>query len=103
MKRVAILGAAAALGGAAAPVPPPIANYWMDVATQSGLGAGMSAGQIMSAMQGGGGAVMHSLDLRLASRTKAPDLPQADHLIPAGLQMGASLPLVTPVREEAPR
>ena len=28
--------------------------------------------------------------------------PQADHLIPPGLQMGASLPLIAPVREEAP-
>src|SRR5205085_1259009 len=79
--------------------PPPIANYWMDVATTSGMGAGMTPGgrpdlgQIMGMMSGGGSSVGHTLDLRLASRTKAPDLPQADHLIPAGLQMGPSLPL----------
>src|SRR4051794_40110415 len=84
----------------AAKDPPPIANYWMDVATASGMGPGMSAAQIMSATSGGGGAVMHTLDLRLASRDKAPATPAADHLIPPGLQMGPSLPLVTPVREE---
>src|SRR5688572_18142144 len=42
---------AAALGAgvyAAAPgAPPPVASYWMDVATTSGLGAGMSAQQMM--------------------------------------------------------
>jgi hypothetical protein len=86
----------------AAKDPPPIANYWMDVATASGMGPGMSPAQMIMAMQGGGGAVMHTLDLRLASRDKAA-APQADHLIPPGLQMGPSLPLVTPVREEAPR
>ena len=117
MTRVSLLGTAAIVGAAmmtvgAAPAkdPPPVANYWMDVATASGLGAGMtgaggarpSMGQIMSMMNGGGGSVAHTLDLRLASRDKAPAAPQADHLIPPGLQMGASLPLITPVREPAP-
>jgi hypothetical protein len=80
--------------------PPPIANYWVDVATSSGLGTGMTPGarpdmsQIMGMMQGGS-SVSHTLDLRLASRNKAP-APAADHFIPQGLQMGASLPLVTP-------
>ena len=54
----------------------------------------------MAMMNGRGGAV-HTLDLRLASKDKNP-APQADHLIPPGLQMGPSLPLLTPVREEAP-
>jgi hypothetical protein len=112
MKRVSALAIAAMMTIGAAPAakePPPIANYWMDVATASGMGAGMTPGarpnmgQIMSMMNGGGGAVMRTLDLRLASRDKAPATPQADHLIPPGLQMGPSLPLVTPVREEAPR
>jgi hypothetical protein len=86
----------------------PVASYWMDVATQSGMGAPMGGGarpdmsQIM-AMMNGGGAPIHTLDLRLASKDKPTGAPQADHLIPAGLQMGASLPLLTPVREEAPR
>ena len=110
MKRVSVLVAPAVIGAAmiigAAPAakdPPPIANYWMDVATASGMGPGMSPAQMMAAMQGGGGAVMHTLDLRLASRDKAPAAPAADHLIPPGLQMGASLPLITPVRVETPR
>ena len=95
---------------AAAPAkaPPSIANYWMDVATTSGFGAGMtgnarpSMGDVMRMMNGGGGSVGHTIDLRLASKTKAPTSPQADHWIPATLQMGPSLPLVTPVREPAP-
>lgn len=85
--------------------PPPIADYWMDVATTSGFGAGMTPGarpnmgQIMQMMNGGGNSVGHTIDLRLASKTKAPAAPQADHFIPSGLQMGASLPLITPIRE----
>lgn len=81
--------------------PPPIANYWVDVATSSGMGAGMSPGsrpnmsQIMSMMQGGS-SVNHTLDLHLGSRQKATAAPEAQHFIPPGLQMGASLPLLTP-------
>ena len=109
-------GASAAVLVGAAPAkqqpakaPPPIASYWMDVATQSGMGAGMTAGgrpsmgQIMSMMNGGGGQAMHMLDLRLASKDKPAAAPQADHLIPPGLQMGTSLPLLTPARVETPR
>jgi hypothetical protein len=95
--------AVSAVAYAAAPTapPPPIANYWVDVATSSGLGAGMTPGaqpnmgQIMSMMQGGS-SVAHTLDLRLASRQKPAASPSAQHLIPQGLQMGASLPLLTP-------
>jgi hypothetical protein len=100
----AVLGAAA-MAAAPAKDPPPVANYWMDVATTSGMGAGMSAGgrpdvsQMMAMMNGGEPAAVHTLDLRLASKDRAA-APRADHLIPAGLDMGASLPLVTPVREE---
>ncbi len=73
----------------------------------SGMGAGMTPGQrpnmnqIMGMMSGGGG-VMHALNLRLASRDKPAGAGQADHLIPAGLQLGASLPLLAPevVKEE---
>jgi hypothetical protein len=91
---------AMALAATPAAPPPPIANYWVDVATSSGFGAGITPGarpdmgQIMSMMQGGS-SVAHTLDLRLASRQKAPQ-PSAQHFIPQGLQMGASLPLVTP-------
>ena len=96
--------AAAALGAAAygAANPPPVATYWMDVSTQSGVGAGMAAGgtpnmsQIMS-MMSGGSQVGHTLQLRLASKQKPTAAAEAQHLIPAGLRMGASLPLLTPV------
>ena len=112
MYRLFAAGLAVSVAGAgvyaAAPTkaPAPVASYWMDVATQSGMGAGMMGGgrpdpsQIMAMMNGRGGAV-HTLDLRLASKEKNA-APQADHLIPPGLQMGPSLPLLTPVREEAP-
>src|SRR5690349_16550987 len=120
MKKFAFFAASAALAGAgayaaapakqAAKAPPPIASYWMDVATQSGMGAGMGGGggrpspsQIMAMMNGGGGEAIHTLDLRLASKDKPTATPEADHLIPPGLQMGASLPLITPERAEAPR
>jgi hypothetical protein len=111
----AVLGAVA-IGAAPAKDPPPVASYWMDVSTASGLGAGMMGGgdmtrggsrpsmdQIMAMMQGGG-AAQRTLDLRLASKQKAEPGPKASalHWIPAGLQMGPSLPLLTPARVEAP-
>jgi hypothetical protein len=111
MKRISLVAMAIVLAGAApAKDPPPVASYWMDVSTTSGFGAGMMGGggrpdmgQIMQMMSGGGSSVGHTIDLRLASKQKPAGAAQADHLIPAGLQMGPSLPLVTPVREEAPR
>src|SRR5688572_9362621 len=70
--------------------PPPIATYWVDAATASGMGAGMTAGarpsmsQVMG-MMSGQSQVAHTLELTLASRTKPTAAPQADHLIPPGL------------------
>ena len=109
MKHIGLVGLGSVLVAAApakeASPPPPIANYWMDVTTTSGMGAGMMGGggrpsmtQIMG-MMSGQSSVGHTLDLRLASRDKAA-APQADHLIPPGLQMGPSLPLIA--REEPP-
>lgn len=100
------LAAASAFAAAPAKAPPPVATYWMDVATSSGFGAGTTPGaqpsmeQVMAMMSGAGGAVGHALDLRLASRTKAADGPRADHFAPPALRMGASLPLVAPLRAE---
>ncbi|QIK78841.1 hypothetical protein G7077_07980 [Sphingomonas piscis] len=96
--------AGAAYAAAPAKAPAPIANYWMDVATTSGFGAGMggggrpSMGAIMGMMRGGS-SVMHSLELRLASKQKAAGTPDAQHFVPPSLQMGPTLPLVTPVIE----
>jgi hypothetical protein len=111
MKQVILLGcgaslAALAMAAFAAPAkkataPAPVATYWMDAATQSGLGAGMTPGarpdmaQIMG-MMSGGSSVAHTLELRLASKQKPAGAPAAEHLPPAGLAMGPSLPLVTP-------
>ena len=74
----------------------------MDVATQSGMGAGLMGGggqpnmqQIMQMMQGGS-QVGHSLNLYLASKQKPTMAPQAQHLIPPGLRMGPNLPLIAP-------
>ena len=113
MKRFSILvaGMCAAACGAAVyaaapakgpPPPPPIANYYMDAATVGGFGGMMggegrpSMAQMMGMMSGNAPAYSHTLDLRLASRTKAPAAPEANHLIPPGLQMGPSLPLIAP-------
>ena len=111
---LAVGGSAAAFGAAvyaaapakAPPPPPPIANYWMDAATVGGFGGMMggsgggrpSMSQIMGMMSGNAPAYSHTLELRLASRTKATAAPEANHLIPPGLQMGPSLPLITPDR-----
>ena len=79
----------------------PKARYQMDVATTSGFGA-MGGGSPMAALFGGGrggGSVQHTLLLRLGS-TLAPTggAPHADHFMPAGADLGASVPLVTPER-----
>ena len=92
-------GAPAAAGGTA--------QYWMSAETTSGLAAqtGMSAQggrtSMLAAMAGGGGArngsgYIHNLHLELGSPRRAPGTPQADHFIPAGLNAGPSLPLVSP-------
>jgi hypothetical protein len=83
----------------------PKARYEMDVATTSGFGGmgalGRGGGNPMAALLGGGrgGSVQHQLTLRLGS-TLAPSGgdPHADHFMPAGADLGASVPLVTPER-----
>ena len=117
MKRMSLVAAgmgAAVLIGAApakkAAAPAPAASYWMDVSTQSGMGAGMmgatrsgtrpSMDQMMQMLRGGAAAKM--LDLRLASKQKPAAAPQADHFVPPALQMGPSLPLLAPVRAAPP-
>jgi hypothetical protein len=116
MNKLSVLAAgvsAAVLMGAAPAakkdnVPPPIANYWMDVSTTSGFGAAMMGGgrpnpaEIMAMMNGGGSSVGHMLNLRLSSREKPTGAPEADHFIPAGMDMGQSLPLVSPQRMQTP-
>jgi hypothetical protein len=106
MKCVLAASACAAVLVAAAPAAGQQATYWMDVSTASGMGAGMTPGmspeQMMQVMQGGSG-VSRTMNLYLGSKTKPSGEPQAQHLIPPALQMGPSLPLVTPpVAKPAP-
>lgn len=88
-------------------VVPPKARYWMSATTSSGMGmaGGMSQADMMKMAMGGGGSGAHKLlDLDLGS-TLAPSGggPKADALIPPGMNMGASLPLTTPVAQPTQR
>ncbi len=79
-------GAAAlgqARGGGAGP-----AVYWMSADTSTGL----------AAMAGGRSSHVRTLNLQLGSPGRPAGAPQAEHIPPAGLQAGHSLPLVTPQR-----
>ncbi|MDB5674275.1 MAG: hypothetical protein JWM65_1257 [Sphingomonas bacterium] len=94
---VAALGTAGLFAQAA---HPPRARYQMDASTVSGFAAG--GGNPMRSMfggGGGGGTVSHQLLLRLGS-TLAPNPggPRADHFMPQGMSLGASVPLETPTR-----
>lgn len=87
---VALLAATAV---AAAPAP---ARYEIQARTSAGMGAGGSGMEMVRMMMGGGApAPTRSLDLTLSAFQAAPAAPQAEHLIPAGLQLGAALPLRT--------
>jgi hypothetical protein len=83
------------------------AVYWMSADTSSGLaamaggGGRPSLGAMFGGGRGGGSSYVHTLTLQLGSPRRAAGAPQAEHLPPAGLQAGPSLPLVTP--EAAPR
>jgi hypothetical protein len=92
-------------------ITPPIAVYWMSINTTSGLpmggmgggGSGPSAMDIGRMMLGGGmdGGPNRTMLLELGSQRSASGTPAAAHEIPAGLKMGASLPLETPQRQRA--
>lgn len=117
---VALAGVMAA--PAAAQQSGPVAVYWMSASTTTGMAAMMGAGgpggggkrpglgAMMGAMMSGGVPGMgggrggrggapqwsHGLMLQLGSSQKATGEPSAEHLVPAGLGAGASLPLLTP-------
>jgi hypothetical protein len=84
-------------------VRPPIAVYWMSIETASGMGAGGAMG-MMASMMGRGEAAQRTMHLQLGSSEAAAGEPKAGHDIPPGLNMGPTLPLVSPKRApEAPR
>lgn len=84
----------------------PVAAYWMDTATHSGMtlsgmGAKPSLGSMMNMMKGGDN-VSHSLRLRLSSTHAAPAEATGTHQPPAALNGGKTLPLYwKPVKTEA--
>jgi hypothetical protein len=120
MKKFLILAGAslAVLAGAAALAQPRpagggTATYWMTAETGSGMAgmaAGMSGGNPAAAMgallgrgRGQQAAYVHNLILQLGTGRRPTGAPAAEHLPPAGLQAGPSLPLVTPQAMAAPR
>ena len=101
---IALAAGAAAIGQARGGAG--TAVYWMSADTSSGLAA-MAAGggrPSIGSMLGGrgrGSSYARTLTLQLGSPRRAPGAPQAEHVPPAGLQAGQSLPLLTP--QVAPR
>ncbi|HOD36226.1 MAG TPA: hypothetical protein PLR20_03915 [Syntrophales bacterium] len=86
----------------------PVTRYWMSVETQNTSIPGMSQegmsgiqGMIMGKVAGIG--PKRSLFLQLNSPKSLPAAPEANHDIPAGLNMGKTLPLLIPEREKAVR
>ena len=104
MKRTAVFTLAAIPALAAAQtqqvVKPPIAQYWMSVETAAGMGIpGMgAAGSAMMGMMGGGAAQGGKRMLLQLGSQQSSGAPKAEHDIPAGMEMGPMLPLVTPER-----
>lgn len=103
--RLGILASSLLLAFGAAHAAKPAAQYWMSVSTdntsipgmeaQAGGGLeGMLGGMMMKGM-GVGGGTNRAMWLDLLG-PDTPASPGADHFIPPGLKMGASLPLVTP-------
>lgn len=74
-----------------------IARYSLDAGTMSGMagmGSGGGLGAAMSMLRGGGNSA-RELRLKLGSTRAPTGAPTGDHFIPAGMTMGASLPLRT--------
>ncbi len=115
MRNITVTGAAvaalviAAMGAHAATKPAtpakatrqvvtgPIATYWMDTTTASGMtlsgmGAKPSMGSIMK-MMGGGSSVSHTMSLKLGSSQAASGDAAGDHMPPQALNAGKDLPL----------
>jgi hypothetical protein len=91
-------GFGAMLGAAASSMIPGAGLF---TATQQANTAAAQAGDYQ-AMMTGGGKPIRTLALELGSTDRPSGAPQADHLIPPGMNMGQSLPLVTP-EAAAPR
>ena len=97
-------------GIAAAQSKPPVAQFWMDVATHNmsvpGMGDGDSGilglfGNSFGMSKGMGGGPGQWLDTALYTRNK-PSGTEGTHAIPPGMKMGATLPLLPVVRNDKP-
>jgi len=110
-RRSAAVLLAATAGLIAAPAQPQaartatataVARYSVDAGTTSGMAAmssgGSGLGAIMGALRGSNAQAGHELVLRLGSTRAATGTPAADHFMPQGAGLGASVPLVTPDR-----
>jgi len=81
-----------------------VARYTIDAGTTSGMAAmGAGGGGVLGALRGGGNQVAHELYLKLGSSRSPAGEPNADHFMPAGARLGASVPLLTPRSVSAPR
>ena len=98
----AALLSATALSQTAAPGP---VRYAMDAATMSGMGAMMGGGgggglgAMMGMMRGGPPQAVRTLDLHHGAGTTAPK-PEANHFMPKGAGLGASVKLLPPPKGE---
>ncbi len=84
----------------------PYPHYWMSVSTSNQSIPGMSAEMSgMGGMFGGRGAFgpKRELILQVESPRSPAESPRADHAIPPGQNMGATLPLITPIVEKSER
>jgi hypothetical protein len=84
----------------------PVAQYWVSAETAAGMNMGAMGGGLggmMGRMMGAGGDSGKRLALQLGSSQGATGEPRAQHDIPPGMAMGASLPLVTPKVERVTR
>jgi hypothetical protein len=78
-----------------------VARYTIEAGTTSGmaaLGAGGGLGSAIGMMRGSSGQVIRELTLRLGSSRAAAGAPKADHFMPSGAGLGASVPLLSPER-----
>jgi hypothetical protein len=80
---------------------PPISTYGVDVATQAMSIPGMPAGGMgglaaIPGMPAGMGGPQKQLWLGLRSTQRASGAPEAQHVIPPGMDMGPALPLLAP-------
>jgi hypothetical protein len=111
LRSCAAITVAIAVPAAAAPTDkPPIAQFWMDVATHSmsipGMGDMDTGGGMMGGFFGatkmGGGAPGKWLDTALYTRNK-PGGTEGSHAIPQAMNMGVSLPLLPVVASSGGR